>query len=345
MGLPWDYLWDTVCTTLGDEMDKDVKALCLSTEEMMVGMEKVNTRKEEIQKLVVMSMDVEKMYPMMRAEKVAQVVADEYRRSSLKVEVDSQALSLYLAIMVGREELVARGLDEVTHIKRRGEGGRGRKIGITTAEVTQETVPEDKKLFFTPTRKPTEFEEREMLALALEVAIKVAMGNHLYAFNGSVRLQMEGGPIGNSLSGALAKVYMLWWCRTFLNLLNVATISIAGFALFMLLFYVDDVNLALEELAPGSRFINGRVEVVPEEIEGDLRIPGDQRTALVIQCIANSICPSVQMEIDYPSRHENGWMPLLNLEVRDREDNSIDYKWFGKKMTNPLLMMSNSALS
>ena len=92
------------------------------------------------------------------------------------------------------------------------------------------------------------------------------MGNHIYAFNGTVRLQLEGGPIGNSLSGALAKVYMLWWCRTFLQLLTQATNSIAGFALFMLLFYVDDVNLALEELAPGSRYVSGKVEVVPEEV-------------------------------------------------------------------------------
>ena len=144
-----------------------------------------------------------------------------------------------------------------------------------------------------------------MLALALEVAIKVAMGNHLYAFNGSVRLQMEGGPIGNSLSGALAKVYMLWWWRTFLRLLSEATTNIVGFALFMLLFYVDDGNLALEELAPGSRYIDGKVEVLPEEVEGDLRLPGDQRTALVIQSIANSICPSIQMEIDYASKHES----------------------------------------
>ena len=60
-----------------------------------------------------------------------------------------------------------------------------------------------------------------MLALALEIAIKVAMGNHLYSFNGSVRLQLEGGPIGNQLSGALAKVYMLYRCRTFLRLAQV----------------------------------------------------------------------------------------------------------------------------
>ena len=101
---------------------------------------------------------------------------------------------------------------------------------------------------------------------------------------------------------------------------------------------LQDVNLALEELAPGSRFVDGRVEVIPEEVEGDQRLPGDQRTALVIQSIANSICPSIQMEIDYPSRHESGWMPLLNLQVRDKEDNNIDYKWYGKKVSNPLLM-------
>ena len=112
-----------------------------------------------------------------------------------------------------------------------------------------------------------------MLALALEIAIKVAMGNHLYSFNGSVRLQLVGGPIGNQLSGALAKVYML---------------SIAG----------------------------------------------DKRTAMVIKSIANSICDSVQMEIDFPSHYEDGWMPLLNLQIRENSDNSIDYKWFGKKVTN-----------
>ena len=330
-----------VCTTLGDELDREVKTLCLSTEEMLVGIEMVNAKKEEIRKLVVLSMDVEKMYPRMKAERVAAVVADEYRASTLKVEVDPVALGLYLAIMVEREELVAKGLGEVVQTRKRG-GGRGRKVGITTAEVTQESVPEEKKLFFPPQRAPTEAEEREMLALALEIAIKVAMGNHLYSFNGSVRLQLEGGPIGNQLSGALAKVYMLYRCRTFLRRLTAATSGLALFCLYMMLFYVDDVNLAMEEMAPGSRFINGKVEVVQEEVEGDRSISGDERTAKVI---ANSICETVQMEIDFPSHYEDGWMPLLDLQIRENSDNSIDYKWFGKRVSNPLLIMKNSALS
>ena len=118
-----------VCTTLGDTMDKEIETNCLSTEEMIVGMEKVNLRKEEINKLVIMSMDVEKMFPRMEAGEVARVVGEEYRRSSLRVEVDAEALGLYLAIMVEREELVARGLGEVVHTRKRGQGGAGEKAG------------------------------------------------------------------------------------------------------------------------------------------------------------------------------------------------------------------------
>ena len=137
-----------------------------------------------------------------------------------------------------------------------------------------------------------------MVALALEIAIKVAMGNHLYSFNGSVRLQLEGGPIGNRLSGALAKVYMLWWCRALIKALTAAMINITYFSLYLLFFYVDDTNLAMEELEPGCRLVDGKVVVVKEEVEGDKSIPGDRRTALVIQEIANSVCKTIRMTID-----------------------------------------------
>lgn len=138
---------------------------------------------------------------------------------------------------------------------------------------------------------------------------------------------------------------MLFWCRTFLRLLRAATSSLAFFTLYMMLFYVDDVNLAVEEMPPGSRFINGKVEVVEDEVERDRAIPGDERTAKVIKALANSICETIQMEVDFPSHYESGWMPLLNLQIRENYDNTIDYMWFGKEVTNPLLIMQNSALS
>ena len=85
-----------VLTTLGNEMDKEIKTLCLSGEEMIVGMERVNNL-SSIRKLVAMSMDVEKLYPSLKADKVAKVAAAEYKASKLNIEVDTMALSQYLA--------------------------------------------------------------------------------------------------------------------------------------------------------------------------------------------------------------------------------------------------------
>ena len=50
-----------------------------------------------------------------------------------------------------------------------------------------------------------------MMGVALEEAVKTAMRNHVYTFNGEVRRQSEGGAIGNKLTGAMAKVYMSRW--------------------------------------------------------------------------------------------------------------------------------------
>ena len=86
-------------------------------------------------------------------------------------------------------------------------------------------------------------------------------------------------------------------------------------------------NLAMEELEPGCRLVDGKVVVVKEEVEGDKSIPGDRRTALVIQEIANSVCKTIRMTIDCPSSHESGWMPLLDLQVRVAGDNTLDYKF------------------
>ena len=61
-------------------------------------------------------------------------------------------------------------------------------------------------------------------------------------------------------------------------------------------------------------------------MEPDSPIPENRRTAGLVRELANTICPYLQMEADFPSNHSSGWMPILNLEVRVSEDKSIDYK-------------------
>ena len=73
-------------------------------------------------------------------------------------------------------------------------------------------------------------------------------------------------------------------------------------------------------------------------------IPGDKRTALLIQDLANTICPFLQMEADYPSNHTSGWMPILDLQVKIAEDNSIDFAWYRKPMASQYSILNRSAM-
>ena len=60
--------------------------------------------------------------------------------------------------------------------------------------------------------------------------------------------------------------------------------------------------------------------MVEEEIEGDNTIPADIRTSDIILEIANTISPFIDLMVDSPSRNISGWMPILDLQIRRREN-------------------------
>ena len=76
-----------VLTTVGDLADT-TGFNCLSTEEVMASLTSLNTKSRAFQKLMVMSMDVDNMFPRLNTAKVARVAAEEFLRSGLEVEVD-----------------------------------------------------------------------------------------------------------------------------------------------------------------------------------------------------------------------------------------------------------------
>ena len=210
-----------------------------------------------------------------------------------------------------------------------------------------------------------------MFSLALKVAVKACLENHSYSLGSDWRRQAGGGAIGLKLTGAIAKVFMVWWCRKFGQTLRAATADLEYFRLYLHMFYVDDHNLAMEELPPGSKFRDGKVVIVPEEgncqvegcvnrYEGNCQVegcvnryeteidldslPGDQRTALVMKEVANSICEFTSFKTDCPSANDSGWMPLLDIQSRVEPDNRIVWKYYEKDVTSPFTILNTSAL-
>ena len=211
---PLSHILLEILSFLGDTMDREIGALCLSTEEMCCALEMYNRRSSTTRNPVVFSMDVTAMFPSLKHKEVARTCREEFLRSSLTLEeVDTVALGLYLAIIYQdrRQELVGLGLDLVVQ-KRKFP--KAKKILITTEEVMQ---PGDKTVskFWPQQMTPSKEQEKLMMALALEEGFLAVFGSHYYSFNGEVRLQKEGAPIGLDLSGAAGKVEMLSWCRKF----------------------------------------------------------------------------------------------------------------------------------
>ena len=89
---------------------------------------------------------------------------------------------------------------------------------------------------------------------------------------------------------------------------------------------------------------DGKIRVIENEIENDRDIPGDERTSKLFGELGNSISSFIKLTTDYPSKHENGFMPLLDIQVKV-ENNQVKYKFYSKPMSSQYVILSKSAMS
>ena len=72
----------------------------------------------------------------------------------------------------------------------------------------------------------------------------------------------------------------------------------------------------------------------------------DKRLANILKDIANDVQEGIKMEEDYPSKNENGRMPILDMSVwTDEETGFIMYAHYEKPMASKLIMHAQSAQS
>eukprot|EP00794_Sanderia_malayensis_P002694 gene2694-3113_t len=181
-----------------------------------------------------------------------------------------------------------------------------------------------------------------MLLEALRIGLGVVMENHVYKFDGRVHWQQRGGAICLELTSNLAQIFMIWWDHTFKSRL-----SDVGIVTRLCKRYVNDVNMAADEVPAGTRFIEGRLVVDEMATESDSLVPGDRGTMEVIKSIGNSIHPSIQLEIDCPSNHDDGKMPSLDLKLHVRDvggAKKIVHEFYAKAVSSKAMINAESAL-
>ena len=109
--------------------------------------------------------------------------------------------------------------------------------------------------------------------------------------------------------------------------------------------YIDDSDQTAVVPPPGAVY-----NVERQTIEIDDNLANDDRNtearlARVLKDIANDVIPDIIMVEDYPSRNENGKMPVLDIGVWMSEENYIMYEHYEKPMSCKKVMHAESAIS
>ena len=295
---------------------------CASTEELLAEFDKLN--KEGIpEKAFIGSADVVALYPSLDIKEVTRVVGEMIEESNVEIEgVDYNEIGMYLAVNNEREELEREGIDEMCH-KRIAQ--RGRKPTLTGQ--AKHSEEERRGKWHEPKRKPTSNKEKKkLLAEAIKIALKFILENHFYTFNREKKRQKEGGPIGLVVTDAIAKIYMTWWDRKVK-----AEAKKEGMEILLYRRYVDDINI-IARVSRGER----------EEY-------GEKEGMELFKQIGNGIHKSIQLEIDYPEKHEDKKMPLLDVKVwmmerNDRNKKVIMYEHYRKEMASRMKIHQRSAI-
>ena len=163
------------------------------------------------------------------------------------------------------------------------------------------------KAWIKPTEIPNEAKQRLMLTEALKIVLSVIMKNHIYNFNNEMRRQKEGGAIGMDITGELAKVFMVWWDKQFLQKLRSLGIDPSLYKR-----YVDDINVSTDEIEEGVTYESGALVRIQDGVESEAE--PDVRTFNAIRDIGNELHSSIQLTRDVPSEHTDKKVPILDLK-------------------------------
>ena len=96
-----------------------------------------------------------------------------------------------------------------------------------------------------------------------------------------------------------------------------------GLKLWVYKRYVDDINVIMDTPSSGLRFVEGKVIQDEHVAELEQDVEADRRCMLLVQPIGNSIHKSIELEVDYPSRHRDGKLPILYLKVWVEKRNRV----------------------
>ena len=310
---------------------------CGNTEELIAEFERINVNGVS-ENFIIGSMDVKAMYPSLDIPFTVAKVCEIFQNCDIEIKgVDYREAGLYVALNKTQREIDDMGMK---HLYPQRKRARGPRPTITGSGMKENIKERHDPWIFPDIEIMTEIEKKSILTQALNIGLMTVMTSHIYEFNGELRKQKNGGAIGMELTGTLAKVFMVWWDKIFLNKLEELSIMMPVYKR-----YVDDINCGLE-------FVNGTYDDTKIKINLNNNITDevsakDEITMELLKNIGNNIHKSIQLETEYPSKFSDNKLPILDLKVwvqEVREKRIIMYEHYKKDISSKAMIFANSAI-
>ena len=315
------------------------ETVCLSREELLVEVERVN-REGLDDRDIVGSADVEALYPSLDIEFTVDKVCEMVRESKVTLHgIDYEELGLYLSLNKTEEQIQQMELEDVCPKRRAIHGPRPK---LTGCGMVENKAQRHEPWIFPDLSELGEETKRKMIVEAMRIVLKELLETHAYEFAGELRRQRKGGPIGMELTGVVAQIFMVWWDKQLRRRLQAV-----DFHLKMHERYVDDSNVVARAMEIGARYDGERITVTAASIQEDQNIPADERTMKLLQSIAAHIHPSIRLTIDFPSKHLDKKVPMLDVKMWiDKIDDMLTllYEHYEKPTATKSIVHAKSAL-
>ena len=117
--------------------------------------------------------------------------------------------------------------------------------------------------------------------------------------------------------------------------------------------YVDDVNIVMQKLEMGTRWVCGKLETRDSWAQEDREAGKSQESVTmdVVRGIAESVIPWLEFTSDLPEDHKSKMVPMLDLEVwvvpanGKEECDKLGWRFFEKKVNTQRVLRESSALT
>ena len=199
--------------------------------------------KRSIQETVLVGADAVALYPELKKDRTAEIVAEVFLRTDVDIDgVNWKELSVYVSMNSNAKQQKAWKVYQ--HIPKRKKAqrvtpGMNSMLGAGGSEKQWEYAPEPGKLG-----------TKLLMAAATRIRVLPVFETHVYAFGGHEFKQSDGGPIGLRFTGVLARIRVSHWANKVINVLESNNIKV-----LLAKSYVDDFRFILQGITRGLRYI------------------------------------------------------------------------------------------